>query len=573
MHAIMGDKSQKFCLKWTNYQHHLSESFLSLLQTESMADVTLSAQGKRIHAHRIVLSVCSPLFQELLSNCQDPHPVIIFSEMNFNDICSIVEFVYRGELSIGGDRMTSVLKVAEELKIRGLMWTAVPKVLEEVELTPEGNLVDHNTCAEEHLHEQMGSPTSNGATQGKTTRTAGTKRLAKKGGGKVLDEDRKRRRRRDSIKKEYRWNTSTAAAKILCLFVSEESIAQALEDLKSGRTLVETAIAHNVPRSTLYVRARTQHVSLAYTRQEHSGEIIKAAVQAVVDGASLQKASEKHKIPKTVLWRRVQKELGRYGISHRRGAGTRTPSRSEKRLAAIQALEQGDTLTTVSKQFQAASMVADLKQRLSSLITQIPKTTLFREKTRLVEAGRLPWSCLRKRDPEYDGKHQRRLKDAVTACMEGKMSQATASMTYQVRDTESREIKGLNLVMVPKTTIWRRLHKGSVKGSQECPEGEEVDDPESKPAEDDETEDKHEYTLDLTNQVLEGDEFGETSLIILSTRGSGEEIDLQEGSTIIVSTEVALRISHSSLESQEETTSPVDNQTDTPEESREETIT
>nr|CAD7571606.1 unnamed protein product [Timema californicum] len=544
----MGDKSQKFCLKWTNYQHHLSESFISLLQTESMADVTLSAQGKRIHAHRIVLSVCSPLFQELLSNCQDPHPVIIFSEMNFNDICSIVEFVYRGELSIGGDRMTSVLKVAEELKIRGLMWTAVPKVLEEVELTPEGNLVDHNTCAEEHLHEQMGSPTSNGATQGKTTRTAGTKRLAKKGGGKVLDEDRKRRRRRDSIKKEY----------------SEESIAQALEDLKSGRTLVETAIAHNVPRSTLYVRARTQHVSLAYTRQEHSGEIIKAAVQAVVDGASLQKASEKHKIPKTVLWRRVQKELGRYGISHRRGAGTRTPSRSEKRLAAIQALEQGDTLTTVSKQFQ------------------IPKTTLFREKTRLVEAGRLPWSCLRKRDPEYDGKHQRRLKDAVTACMEGKMSQATASMTYQV----------------PKTTIWRRLHKGSVKGSQECPEGEEVDDPESKPAEDDETEDKHEYTLDLTNQVLEGDEFGETSLIILSTRGSGEEIDLQEGSTIIVSTEVALRISHSSLvssdrmkpspslnracthgscfpyqESQEETTSPVDNQTDTPEESQEETIT
>nr|CAD7407087.1 unnamed protein product [Timema poppensis] len=68
--------------------------------------------------------------------------------------------------------------------------------------------------------------------------------------------------------------------------------------------------------------------------------------------------------------------------------------------------------------------------------------------------------------------------------------------------------------------------------------------------------------LTLTNQVLEGDEFGETSLIILSTRGSGEEIALQEGSTIIVSTE-----------SQEETTSPGDNQTDTPEESREETIT
>ncbi|CAG2056101.1 unnamed protein product, partial [Timema podura] len=124
-----------------------------------------------------------------------------------------------------------------------------------------------------------------------------------------------------------------------------------------------------------------------------------------------------------------------------------------------------------------------LKQVLEhSCFRQIPKTTLFREKTRLVEAGRLPWSCLRKRDPEYDGKHQRRLKDAVTACMEGKMSQATASMTYQV----------------PKTTIWRRLHKGSVKGSQESREGEEVDDPESKPAEGDETEDQPEYTLDVS---------------------------------------------------------------------------
>jgi hypothetical protein len=65
---------------------------------------------------------------------------------------------------------------------------------------------------------------------------------------------------------------------------------------------------------------------------------------------------------------------------------------------------------------------------------QIPKTTLFREKARLVEAGRLPWTSLRKRDPDVSGFKQHRLNEAVAACKEGKMSQAVASLTFQVQD-------------------------------------------------------------------------------------------------------------------------------------------
>jgi hypothetical protein len=41
--------------------------------------------------------------------------------MNSDDVRSIVEFVYRGELNVGADRFSSVLKTAEELQIRGLM--------------------------------------------------------------------------------------------------------------------------------------------------------------------------------------------------------------------------------------------------------------------------------------------------------------------------------------------------------------------------------------------------------------------------------------------------------------------
>lgn len=55
----------------------------------------------------------------------------------------------------------------------------------------------------------------------------------------------------------------------------------ALEDLRAGRALVETAATYRIPRSTLYVRARAQGIPLTITRQEHSGERVQAAVQAV----------------------------------------------------------------------------------------------------------------------------------------------------------------------------------------------------------------------------------------------------------------------------------------------------
>ncbi|KAG8259787.1 hypothetical protein J6590_004914 [Homalodisca vitripennis] len=68
------------------------------------------------------------------------------------------------------------------------------------------------------------------------------------------------------------------------------------------------------------------------------------------------------------------------------------------------------------------------RRQLHSLI---PKTTLFREKSRLVEAGKLPLSCLNRRVPNNDSHKQVRLTQAVAACKEGRMSQAAASSTFK----------------------------------------------------------------------------------------------------------------------------------------------
>ena len=59
--------SDQFCLKWNNYQASLTNAFKSLLENEDFVDVTLSAGGKTLRAHKVVLSACSSYFKQLLT--------------------------------------------------------------------------------------------------------------------------------------------------------------------------------------------------------------------------------------------------------------------------------------------------------------------------------------------------------------------------------------------------------------------------------------------------------------------------------------------------------------------------
>ena len=54
---------QQFCLKWNNHRSTLFSVFDTLLEEESLVDVTLSAEGQFLRAHRVILSACSPYFR------------------------------------------------------------------------------------------------------------------------------------------------------------------------------------------------------------------------------------------------------------------------------------------------------------------------------------------------------------------------------------------------------------------------------------------------------------------------------------------------------------------------------
>lgn len=112
--------SQQFFLRWDNYSSYISYAFGTLRNQEDLVDVTLSCEGKKIRAHKVLLSACSSYFRDVFKDNPCQHPVIVFKNVKFEDLLAIVEFMYQGEVSVLQESLTSFLNTAELLSVQGL---------------------------------------------------------------------------------------------------------------------------------------------------------------------------------------------------------------------------------------------------------------------------------------------------------------------------------------------------------------------------------------------------------------------------------------------------------------------
>ena len=114
--------SQAFCLKLNSHQSHMIDSFQKLYNDEVMVDCTLSCAGGTLKAHKLVLSACSPYFTSLFATFTNPYqyPVVVIKDMPFADLKVIIEFIYRGEVTVPQALLPSVLESAKTLSITGL---------------------------------------------------------------------------------------------------------------------------------------------------------------------------------------------------------------------------------------------------------------------------------------------------------------------------------------------------------------------------------------------------------------------------------------------------------------------
>ncbi|XP_047489183.1 uncharacterized protein LOC125039381 isoform X2 [Penaeus chinensis] len=99
-----------------------SSSVLECLYEDSaFADVTLTAQGQSVRAHRAVLSAKSLYFREVLQASPYQHPIIIMPlDVQFRDLQAIISYIYKGEITLPSENLKSLLKTADALQISDL---------------------------------------------------------------------------------------------------------------------------------------------------------------------------------------------------------------------------------------------------------------------------------------------------------------------------------------------------------------------------------------------------------------------------------------------------------------------
>ena len=113
--------SEKLCLNWNNFQENLNSAFGTLRKDTDLTDVTLACEDDRqIEAHKVVLSVSSPFFENLFKRNKHSHPLVFMRGVKSDVLIAIIDFLYKGEANVFQEQLDSFLALAEELKLKGL---------------------------------------------------------------------------------------------------------------------------------------------------------------------------------------------------------------------------------------------------------------------------------------------------------------------------------------------------------------------------------------------------------------------------------------------------------------------
>lgn len=110
----------QLCLRWTHYESSILQVFQEMYEAHSLVDVTIGCERSSLKAHKMVLAASSPYFQALFMDNPCKHPIVILKDIKFDDLKALIEFMYRGEVTVTQDQLPSLLKAAETLQITRL---------------------------------------------------------------------------------------------------------------------------------------------------------------------------------------------------------------------------------------------------------------------------------------------------------------------------------------------------------------------------------------------------------------------------------------------------------------------
>ncbi|XP_064092838.1 zinc finger and BTB domain-containing protein 14-like isoform X47 [Macrobrachium nipponense] len=110
-------------LNWNNHGATFCHTLAALRGKDKYTDVTVSCEGNFYQVHKLVLSTCSEYFEKIFENTPCKHPVIVLRDVQCDELESLLNYMYKGVVSVAQSDLSRLIKVAELLQIKGL---AVP---------------------------------------------------------------------------------------------------------------------------------------------------------------------------------------------------------------------------------------------------------------------------------------------------------------------------------------------------------------------------------------------------------------------------------------------------------------
>ncbi|XP_047990652.1 uncharacterized protein LOC125229756 [Leguminivora glycinivorella] len=110
----------QFALSWEAHKKNVCNGLSSLQQNGEFVDMTLAADGHMVKVHQVVMALASPYIKDLIASAQCPHPIIFLNRVSYSTLCSILEYIYTGEVLVNSEDLHQLIEAGSELHIKGL---------------------------------------------------------------------------------------------------------------------------------------------------------------------------------------------------------------------------------------------------------------------------------------------------------------------------------------------------------------------------------------------------------------------------------------------------------------------
>lgn len=109
-----------YMLQW--HEHHASFFRLmeDLCREQSLTDVTITCGDVSLEAHGLILGASSPILRSILAKGEGKKQTLHFMDMNPFHMQLLLQYMYRGEISVPQAELAPLMASARSLQIKGL---------------------------------------------------------------------------------------------------------------------------------------------------------------------------------------------------------------------------------------------------------------------------------------------------------------------------------------------------------------------------------------------------------------------------------------------------------------------